>query len=257
MRLQNLVFAAAVLSGPVYAASEAATPLQQADFSRLFGEQVTRTATLSADAVANYQTLLTDALSNRKLDDKPQFYVVVDRNPAVQVLSLFVGTLPTPTFVGAAPVATGTTGRFDHYITPVGVYEHTLLQDFRAEGTKNSNGIRGYGSRGMRVWDFGWYPATKGWKGAAGETGNIRFQMHATDPGILEPKLGKPASKGCVRVPESLNKFMDRYGVLDAVYESAAAAGTKPWVWNKAREAHAFSGRYIVVVDTSVEPVGL
>jgi hypothetical protein len=139
----------------------------------------------------------------------------------------------------------------------LGVYEHKLLVDFRAQGTKNENGIRGYGSKGMRVWDFGWFPATKGWGKSPG-SGDIRFQMHATDPSVLEPKLGSPGSKGCVRIPESLNKFIDHYGVLDAAYEQAIATGQKAaWVLPKDREGTAFSGRYLVVIDTSEAPVGL
>jgi hypothetical protein len=36
------------------------------------------------------------------------------------------------------------------------VFEHTLDNpDFRAEGTVNEFGIRGYGTKGMRIFDFG------------------------------------------------------------------------------------------------------
>jgi len=46
--------------------------------------------------------------------------------------------------VGAAPVSTGLPGRFEHFTTPLGVFEHSLANpDFRAEGTKNQFGIRG------------------------------------------------------------------------------------------------------------------
>ena len=61
-----------------------------------------------------------------------------------------------PLYVGAAPVSTGKVGQFDHFETPTGVFAHTLRNpDFRAEGTKNANGILGYGAKGMRVYDFG------------------------------------------------------------------------------------------------------
>lgn len=229
----------------------------QGDFPALFAKEVTRKVALDANDVALYQGLLIEALDGLKVDARPEFYVMVDRNPAVQRLSLFVGTPAELTFVGAAPVATGNIGRFDYYITPLGVFEHKLMSDFRAEGSRNEHGIKGYGSRGMRIWDFGWYPATKGWKTASAEPTNIRFQMHATDPGLLEPKLGRPGSKGCVRVPESLNKFMDRYGVLDFSYDQAAAvSGKAPWIWNAQHERTPFSGRYIVVVDTSETAFG-
>ena len=32
------------------------------------------------------------------------------------------------------------------------------------QGTFNENHIRGLGLKGMRVWDFGWQWATKGWR---------------------------------------------------------------------------------------------
>jgi hypothetical protein len=212
---------------------------------------------LAPEEIASNRALLAGALSTIKVDERPEFYVLVDRNPKVQQLSLFVGVPTDLTFIGAVPVATGNTGRFDYYITPLGVFEHKLKQDFRAEGTRNGHGIKGYGSKGMRIWDFGWYPATRGWQLKNPEATDIRFQMHATDPGILEPKLGHPGSKGCVRVPESMNKFMDRYGVLDFAYdEVSATTGKRPSVWKKDHQANPFSGRYLVVVDTAENPVG-
>jgi hypothetical protein len=37
------------------------------------------------------------------------------------------------------------------------VFEHTIAHlDFRAEGTRNEFGVRGYGVKGMGVLDFGW-----------------------------------------------------------------------------------------------------
>ena len=42
--------------------------------------------------------------------------------------------------------------------------KHSLANmDFRAEGTFNDNGIRGYGRKGMRVFDFGWVVSERGW----------------------------------------------------------------------------------------------
>ncbi len=92
--------------------------------------------------------------------------------------------------------------------------------DWRAEGTFNENDIRGLGVKGMGVWDFGWQTATKGW--GTGESGDIRLLLHATDPDYLERPIGQPASKGCVRIPAAMNRFLDQYGVLDADYERTA-----------------------------------
>lgn len=155
--------------------------------------------------------------------DRPQLLVVVDRNPRIQAMSIVLARPDGPWEVlGGSPVSTGQPGRFDHYITPTGVFEHTaLILDYRAEGTYNDNHIRGLGLKGMRVWDFGWQSARKGWR-ADGERGDIRLLLHATDPAILEQRIGRQASSGCVRIPAAMNRFLDRHGVLDADYEQAA-----------------------------------
>ena len=143
-----------------------------------------------------------------------QLVVLIDRNPRVQEMRLALAITDTMwIIIGGTKVSTGKTGQFDKYITPLGVYHHTAdILDFRAEGTRNENGIKGYGNRGMRIWDLGWFDAVKGWR-SDGETGEIRLQMHATDPEILEPKLGTPASAGCIRIPAALNRFLDFNGI--------------------------------------------
>jgi hypothetical protein len=74
--------------------------------------------------------------------------------------------------------------------------------------------------------------------------------MHATDPDLLEKKLGTPQSKGCIRIPATLNTFIDHYGILDGAYEKAMTEGMTFWVLSKTREATPWSGRFLVVVDT-------
>ena len=145
-----------------------------------------------------------------------QFIVLVDRDPAVQALLVYWGsTVQGWALVGAAPVSTGLPGRYDHFATPLGVYEHSMMNpDFRAEGTKNELGIRGYGRKGSRIYDFGWVTAPRGW-GEGGES-PMRLQMHSTDPDRLEGRLGTARSKGCIRIPTALNEFIDRHGLLDA-----------------------------------------
>ena len=78
----------------------------------------------------------------------------------------------------------------------------------------------------------------------------MRLQMHATDPERLEPLLGTWHSKGCIRIPASLNRFIDRYGLIDADYEHAAAQGRKLWILLPERTPTAWPGRYLVVVDS-------
>ena len=119
-------------------------------------------------------------------------------------------------------MSTGQAHRVGYFITPRGVFRHTdVILDWRAEGTFNENHIRGLGLKGMRVWDFGWQQARRGW-GRVPERDDIVLLLHATDPDYLEPRLGHPASKGCVRIPAAMNRFLDRHGVLDREYETAA-----------------------------------
>ena len=159
--------------------------------------------------------------------DHPQLLVVVDRNPRVQQLAIILATPDAADWrvLGITKVSTGSKGRFDHYITPRGVFHVTpAILGFRAEGTLNENGIRGLGAKGMRVWDFGWHVAAKGWSSEPGKPDRtpIRLMLHATDPDKLEQRIGQPASQGCIRIPTALNRFLDNHGVLDAEYERAA-----------------------------------
>jgi hypothetical protein len=66
--------------------------------------------------------------------------------------------------LGGTHVSTGQPNRHGYYITPTGVFLHDgSILDYRAQGTFNENHIRGLGMKGMRVWDFGWRWARKGW----------------------------------------------------------------------------------------------
>lgn len=182
--------------------------------------------------------------------NEAQYVVIVDRNKFVQAVMIYwMAPDRMFHFIGASPVSTGKPGRFEHFVTPTGVFEHKIDDlDFLSEGTRNEFGIRGYGRKGMRVYDFGWQTAQRGWGG--GGEGELRLQMHATDPDLLEKKLGTPQSKGCIRIPATLNAFIDHYGILDGDYERAMATGATFWVLPQTREATPWSGRFLVVVDT-------
>jgi hypothetical protein len=200
---------------------------------------------------ARYLESLERALAAAGVPDlSTQHLLLVDRSPNVQ--AIFV-VLRTPAgawrWVGASPASTGRVGSFDHFETPTGVFTHGLENpDFRAEGTINENGIRGYGARGMRIFDFGWVMGERGWGG--GGLGEMRLQMHATDPVLLEPRLGQAASKGCIRIPATLNTYLDRHAILDADYEHALARGAALWMIRADRKPTAWPGRYLVVVDS-------
>ncbi len=219
--------------------------------ARLFASEVERRLEVPREAQAIFMRLADAALVNAGLMPlPPQHVLVVDRSPNVQAAALL---LRTPQgewrWVGASPVSTGRVGTYEHFLTPTGVFAHSLDNpDFRAEGTFNSNGIRGYGVRGMRVFDFGWVMATRGW--GKGGVSPMRLQMHATDPARLEPRLGRPESKGCIRIPAALNTFLDRHGVLDADYEAALERGASVWVLRADRRPLPWPGRWLVIVDS-------
>jgi hypothetical protein len=216
----------------------------------VFQEQVDRRLDVPEPEQEYYADLLAKELALTIDDGLGQYILLADRNVFVQAAMIYWrapdGSLH---FIGASPVATGKPGQFDHFETPLGIFEHSIDNpDFRAEGTKNELGIRGYGRKGMRVYDFGWQTAIRGW--GRGGPGTMRLQVHATDPDRLEPQLGRPRSKGCIRIPASLNVFIDHYGILDADYEDAMAAGKKFWVLPPDREPTPWPGRYLVIVET-------
>ncbi|WP_246527002.1 L,D-transpeptidase [Plastoroseomonas hellenica] len=185
--------------------------------------------------------------------DRPQLIIAVDRNPAVQQLAILLAR-PDGAWevIGGSRVSTGQAGRRHYYITPTGIFPHTdAILDWRAEGTFNENRIRGLGTRGMRVWDFGWVMARKGWR-SDGEEGEIRLLLHATDPDALEQRLGRTASQGCVRVPSAMNRFLDLHGVLDIDHERAAADDPRfRALLRPDRTPTPLAGRLMVVFDSA------
>jgi lipoprotein-anchoring transpeptidase ErfK/SrfK len=187
--------------------------------------------------------------------DRSQLLVVADRNPDVQQMRIVLAR-PDGAWesLGGAKISTGQMGRRDYYLTPTGVFLHTdLILDWRAEGTFNAQHIRGLGRKGMRVWDFGWQRAARGW--GTGEEGDIRLLLHATDPDYLEKRLGRPASKGCVRIPAPMNWFLDRHGILDADYERAAKDDPRFEALLPAdRTPTPLAGHALVVVDSGEAP---
>ena len=218
-----------------------------ADFAR----DVTPQLILPDDQRMAYAVLLQAALEKDQIKlTVPQFIVLVDRSPNVQAALLYWGPAEHGwSFVGAAPVSTGLPGRYEHFLTPLGVFDHSLANpDFRAEGTKNKLGFRGYGVKGMRVYDFGWVASPRGW--GNGAMGTLRLQMHSTDPVLAAPRLGTAQSEGCVRIPATLNAFIDRHALLDEDYQRALASGDHLWILRKDRTPTPSPGRYMVVVDT-------
>jgi hypothetical protein len=238
--------AVAVAGGPA-AAPQGLAP---ADIAAAYARQVDRRLELPVAEQQAYARLLWAALAAAGVvAERPQYALLVDRSPHVQAAMVWWLDPPQAALlVGASPVSTGRPSGFEHFETPLGVFEHSLANpDFRAEGTRNEFGIRGYGDKGMRVYDFGWVMAQRAWR--PGEQ-PMRLQVHATDPVLLEPRLGQRESKGCIRIPAALNRLLDRHGLLDADYEDALAAGRALWVLLPDRQPAAWPGRYLVIVDS-------
>ncbi|MFO1273592.1 MAG: L,D-transpeptidase [Rubrivivax sp.] len=241
--------AAWVLAALLLAAAAHTAPSTPAELAAAYESQVRPRLALPPEEQAAYEKRLRQALAAAGVVlERPQFVLLVDRSAQVQaILVWWLAPDGASLLVGASPVSTGRPSGFEHFETPLGVFAHSLANpDFRAEGTKNEFGIRGYGAKGMRVFDFGWVVAARGW--APGEQA-MRLQMHATDPDRLEPRLGRRESKGCIRIPATLNRLIDHHGLLDADYE-AAPPGRPLWVLKPDRDPTPWSGRWLVVVDS-------
>jgi hypothetical protein len=77
--------------------------------------------------------------------------------------------------------------------------------------------------------------------------------MHATDPDVLAQRIGRTASQGCIRIPDAMNHFLDRHGVLDADYEHAAVDDIRyRAVLLPDRVPTPLAGNAMIVVDSSV-----
>ncbi|MBY4725448.1 MULTISPECIES: hypothetical protein [Burkholderia] len=239
---------------PPLSAEEAKDATARAiDMRKRFTQEVTRRLNVPASEQRAYGERLQKALDDADLGNLAGEYIaMVDRAPNVQALFIYFRATPANAWmmIGASPVGTGLPGTYDHFLTPLGVFHHSPdNMDFRAEGTTNENGIRGYGHRDMRIYDFGWVDGERGW--GKGGVSPMRFQMHATDPDRLEALLGIRHSKGCVRIPASLNTFFDRHGLLDDDYQARVEAGKSLWVLRRDRDITPIAGRYLVVIDSA------
>lgn len=233
--------------GDSAAAEASATPAQM---TALFEAEVDLRLLVPSEDLESYSASLTASLSSVGIAGlTPQFVALVDRNPKAQIfLLLWSSPGEKPLLIGATPVSTGKPGAYDYFKTPLGVFRHHPGNpDYRAEGTRNNHGVLGYGAKGTRIFDFGWQLGRRGW--GAGGLSAMRLQMHATDAELLEPLLGAVRSKGCIRIPWSLNRFLDHRGILDADYEAAAALGARLPILLPSREPVIGAGRYLVVID--------
>ena len=201
----------------------------------------------------NYsEFILADAakkILNIKENNQSQYFVYADRNPEKQIVlvCLFDSATKKTAIIGADKISTGTPERPGYFITPTGVFENSIANpSYRALGTKNQEGWRGFGVKNSRVWDFGWQETIK----KNNEKMEIRLLMHATDPDFGEKRLGEVDSKGCVRISAKLNKFLDHYGILDKDYEANKHLKNISWVLAADREPTALAGKYLFIGDS-------
>ena len=206
--------------------------------------RLTQSALIAAKTMLNTQGITVDTA---------QIVLVVDRAVSVQrlwVISAYPDAQPWDV-IGQVRVSTGKPGRKEHFRTPIGVFlNSTAVLGYRAQGTFNENHILGNGTRGMRVWDFGWQ-TTDDWR-TRGALMAVRLEMHATDPTVLESRLGRPDSEGCIRIPSKFDSFLDLHGLIDAQLQEAAKTERRfAALLPKDATPTPLAGQIVVVVDTS------
>ena len=121
-----LAIALLIVSSDVSANNEDGTSLVLT-----FQHDVDMRIELPQEAQVQYAELLEDTLNKASTSiEVSQYVMLVDRNPNVQVIFLYwldaLSSSDRWRFIGASPVSTGRPGRFDHFITPLGIFAHTL-----------------------------------------------------------------------------------------------------------------------------------
>jgi hypothetical protein len=222
-----------------------------ADMAARYRDQVDRVLEVPASEMPLYVRLTESALAKAGVAlSQPQYLIVVDRDENMQaLLLLFRSADGQLQLVGASPISSGLPGSPENFETPIGVFEHSRANaDSRSEGTLDSEGLRPYGERGLRIYDFGWQAVPKGW--GDGAVTAMHLQMHATDPDLLERRLGTPQSMGSIRIPASLDRLIDRCGLLDAGDGKAGREGKPGAAPDPGCDATAFAARYLIVLES-------
>jgi hypothetical protein len=188
------------------------------------------------------------------LFDDSQYFVYADRNPAAQFIS--VGFYDAGSgqieILGVDLISSGNIEKGgDYFETPIGVFENMVENfSYRALGTPNQDGWRGLGAKDSRVWDFGDQKGIKKYKNGS-TLSQMRLLMHSTDPDKGEARLGRTDSKGCVRISQGLNRFLDNYAILDRNYEEWARSRPDSWLLRKDRTPVSYPGKFLIIGDSS------
>lgn len=222
-----------------------------ADMAAQYRSQVDRVLEVPPAEVPRYVRLIDAAVAKAEVTlSGPQYLIVVDRDPNMQaLLLLFRSADGQLQLVGASPISSGLPGSPENFETPLGVFEHSRANaDSRSAGSLDSEGLRPYGERGLRIYDFGWRAVPKGW--GDGAVTAMHLQMHATDPDLLERRLGTPQSMGSIRIPASLDRLIDRCGLLDAGDDKAGREGKSGAAPDPGCDATVFAARYLIVLES-------
>jgi len=216
----------------------------QGEFNKVVGNHMA----LEPEYVKTVTADIAKLITNVQQPIEPQYFVYVDRQPLKQMIFVcfFDAQNNVVTLIGADKVSTGNEKRAGFFITPCGVFKNTIESfGYRALGTKNDEGWRGLGVKDSRVWDFGWQKTYK-----KNQEIDIRLLMHATDPDFGEKRLGMVDSKGCIRISDKLNKFLDHYGLLDREYEANKNKKMVAWLLKADRQPVVYAGQYLLIGDS-------
>jgi hypothetical protein len=192
-----LRFIFVVLAAFAAAASIAvAQPLPADELAAKFAREVERRLDVPAAEVAAYGRMAEESATAAGIVLARGHLVLVDRDAQVQaMLLLWRESAADYRLVGAAPVSTGLPGSFDHFETPVGVFEHSLANpDFRAEARPHRCGLRARGGRRPQALGAARRPRARGRCGALPRC--RRFAPRAA--ARLEPRAVAAASQGAM-----------------------------------------------------------
>lgn len=223
-RRSVLLSAAAAALAPLPAlAAGVCTPR---DLAQRFDDAVTQKVGVPPNEAAIYASLAEVELAGHPdVAPQPQYLLVVDSCPVIQVAFLFWRLLPGRyELVGATPASTGSPQRQGCMETPCGVFPQ-------------SSSVGAGRAFASRVYDFGTHRARKA-TGAG--YGALHLQARAA-VGRSRALLGTAQSDGRVLLPPGLVAFLDAHGVLDGPRAAATTAQG---------EALPFAGQYLVVIDS-------
>ena len=224
LRRRSLLLSAAAALAPLGALADGVcTPR---DLSRRYSALVDRQLRVPAS-----EALICGGLAETELANSghalagPQYLLVVDSCPSVQVAFLFWRLLPGRyELIGASPASTGNPEQAGCMQTPQGVFAQAEVE---------------YGRKlTSRVYDFGRQRAR--YRGPRGTASELRLLARAAT-GPSGALLGQVQSDGCVLLPPGLVAFLDQFGVLDEGRRDAVTP---------AGESLPFAGRYLVVIDS-------